>query len=80
MAVVKREGKWRLEKEKDGLYSIKKRDKKMAEIITDDYKPQKGVALSGNPMMKRIEVKNFKEAKREFKNYIEKQEKNPFGL
>lgn len=78
MGVVKREGKWRLVKERDGLYSIQKRDRKVAEIITDDFKGRS--MRMKTTMGPTIEASDPSDAKRKFKNYIEKQEKNPIGL
>jgi len=78
MAVVKREGKWRLIKERDGLYSIQRRDKKVAEIITDEFKSRP--MEMKNIMGPTIEASDPTDAKKKFKDYIKKQEKNPLSL
>ncbi len=75
IGVVKREGKWRLEKDKEGVYLITKREEVRAKIITDDYSPKSPLSDErGSMMTETIEVKNFKKAKKTFKNYIERQE------
>lgn len=74
MGIVKREGKWRLEKIEDGRYEITRRKNKKAEIITDEYTPSNTLGSGPSLTTEVIEVKNFKEAKKEFKNYIEEYE------
>lgn len=72
MGVVRREGKWTLEKEKEGLYAICKRKDKVANIVTDDYTgPNNLIETDLNPMMEKIYVSDFQEAEDAFKNYVE---------
>lgn len=81
MGVVRREGKWTLEKEKKGLYAICKRDRKVAEIITDEYTSSNNPFEISDPMMKTIEAGNFKDAVNAFKDYINRADKSGgFGL
>lgn len=75
MGVVRREGKWTLEKDREGLYAICRRGQKQAEIVTDDYRERGGmVDLSIDPTMETIEVSDFKAAEGAFHEYIESQE------
>lgn len=72
MGVVKRDGKWRLEKKKKGVYLVTERGDVQAKIITGDYQPQGPMNDERNDMMMNIiEVKDFDEAKREFKNFTD---------
>lgn len=75
MGVVKRKGKWRLEKVKKGHYAITHRRNKQAEIVTDEYTPSGGVMGSDMDILsERIEVSDFEEAKRAFESYVDRQE------
>jgi predicted RNA-binding protein with PUA domain len=72
MGVVKRDGKWRLEKKQEGVYLVTERGEQVAKIITGEYEPSgpfndERNSLAGNV----IEVKNFKETKKEFRSYVE---------
>lgn len=70
MAVVKRDGKWRLEKKQEGVYLVTERGEQKAKIITGDYEPSGPLNDERNSMMANvIEVKDFKEAKKEFKAF-----------
>lgn len=40
MGVVKRDGKWRLEKKKQGVYLVSERKESKAKIITSEYEPE----------------------------------------
>lgn len=72
MGVVRREGKWTLEKEKDGLYAICRRKQKVAEIVTDDYVSE---PFEFNvSMVETIQVSDFKAAENAFKDYIDRYE------
>ena len=72
MGVVKRDGKWRLKKKQKGVYIVTERGDQVAKIITGDYQPSGPMNDERNSMMTEvIEVKNFKEAKKEFKNFVE---------
>lgn len=81
MGVVRREGKWTLEKEREGLYAICRRGDKEAEIVTDDYREQGGmVDLSIDPTMETMEVSDFQAAKEAFHDYIDRRESGgPLG-
>lgn len=71
MGVVKREGKWKLEKKKEGVYLVAERGEQKAKIITGDYEPSGMMNDERNSMMANvIEVKDFSEAKKEFKNFV----------
>ncbi|MFB6100466.1 MAG: hypothetical protein ABEK16_04295 [Candidatus Nanohalobium sp.] len=71
MGVVKRDGKWRLEKEQKGVYLVTERGEQKAKIITGDYTPSGPMNDERNSMMSNIiEVKNFKEAKKEFRSFV----------
>lgn len=71
MGTVRREGKWTLEKDQDGVYAICERGTLRARIITDDYVPQ-GLMddVTTDLMTETIEVRSFSEAEQEFQNYI----------
>lgn len=72
MGVVKRDGKWKMEKKKDGVYLVTERGEQRAKIITGDYEPSGMMNDERNSMMANIiEVKNFEEAKEEFKDFVE---------
>lgn len=81
MGVVRREGKWSLEKERDGVYAINERGELRARILTADYESQ---GMMDNVEMdmvtEQIEVRNFSEAKHEFEAYIERAKRGGFGL
>lgn len=79
MGVVKRNGKWRLKKKEKGVYIITERKEERAKIITGDYVPE-GLSDERNSMMLDvIEVSDFREAKKEFKDYQDRSE-NSGGL
>ncbi|GKZ14333.1 hypothetical protein [Haladaptatus sp. T7] len=81
MAVVRRNGKWTLEKQQNGVYEIRERGNLQARVITDDYEPQGMMNdLRMDVMTQTIEVRDFKDAEREFQNYIKKSESSGFGL
>ncbi len=82
MGVVKREGKWTLEKKKQGVYAIKSRKQQQAKIITDEYKPEQFSDERMDVMTEVIEVSDFKAAKRAFMDYIKRQERGGglFGI
>ena len=72
MGVVKRDGKWRLEKKQKGVYLVTERGEQKAKIITGDYEPSGPMNDERNSMMANlIEVKDFKEAKKEFRGFVE---------
>lgn len=72
MGVVKRDGKWRLEKKQKGVYLVTERGEQKAKIITGDYQPSGPMNDERNDMMSQIiEVKDFGEAKREFESFVE---------
>lgn len=72
MGTVRREGKWTLEKDRDGVYAICESGEMRARIITDDYEPQGMMDNVQTDMMtETIEVRDFQAAKQEFENYIE---------
>lgn len=79
MATVRREGKWTLEKDQEGVYAICERGELCARIITDDYEPQ-GLLdnVAADLMTETIEVRSFSDAEREFQAYIERAEDNGF--
>jgi len=81
MATVRREGKWTLEKDHEGVYAVCERGDLCARIITDDYEPQ-GILddVTSDVMTETIEVRSFKDAEREFQSCIEKAEGGVFGL
>ncbi|MFB6200357.1 MAG: hypothetical protein ABEJ83_05725 [Candidatus Nanohaloarchaea archaeon] len=70
MGVVKRDGKWRLEKKKEGVYLVTERGEQKAKIITGEYEPSGPMNDERNDMMSQvIEVRDFEEAKKEFKSF-----------
>lgn len=72
MGVVRREGKWKLEKLEDGVYVVKKREKQQAKIITDEYVPGGPMNDHRESMMLEIvEVEDFQGAKEAFKDFVE---------
>ena len=75
MATVRRDGKWTLEKDREGVYAICERGDLRARIITDDYEPQGPMDNVATDMMtETIEVRSFSDAEREFQDYIERAE------
>jgi hypothetical protein len=81
MGTVRRDGKWTLEKDQDGVYAICERGEMKARVITDEYEPQGMMDNVQTDMMtETIEVRDFQGAKREFKNYIESAESGGFGI
>lgn len=81
MATVRRDGKWTLEKDQEGVYAVCERGDLRARVITDDYEPQ-GILddVTSDVMTETIEVRSFKDAEQEFQNYIEKAESGGFSL
>ena len=72
MGVVKRDGKWRLEKKKKGVYIVSERKEAKAKIITSEYEPEGMLNDERSDLaMEVIEVKDFSEAKKEFQKYVE---------
>lgn len=69
MSVVKRDGKWRLEKKKDGVYIVTERKEDVAKIITSDYEPEGLNDERSSLRLEVIEVKDFKEAKKVLNEY-----------
>lgn len=74
MGVVKKDGKWRLEKKKDGVYLITKRKETQAKLITDEYVAEGFTDERASMTTEVIEVNEFSDAKREFKDYIDRAE------
>lgn len=81
MATVRREGKWTLEKDRDGVYAICERGELRARILTPDYESQ-GIMdeVVSDMMTETIEVGSFSEAEREFHDYIEHAESGGLSL
>jgi len=79
MGTVRREGKWTLEKDEDGVYAICERGDLRARIITADYEPQ-GLLddVTTDMMTETIEVRSFSEAEQEFQKYIKDMESGGF--
>ena len=79
MGTVRREGKWTLEKDEDGVYAICERGDLRARIITADYEPQ-GLLddVTTDMMTETIEVRSFSEAEQEFQKYIKDLESGGF--
>ncbi|MFB6245925.1 MAG: hypothetical protein ABEJ03_06290 [Candidatus Nanohaloarchaea archaeon] len=71
MGVVKRDGKWRLEKKKKGVYLVTENKQVVAKIVTGDYEPQGMMDERSSLDAQVIEVKDFDEAKKEFRNFVE---------
>ena len=72
MGVVKRDGKWRLEKKKEGVYLVTERGEQKAKIITGEYEPSGMMNDERSSMMANvIEVKDFEEAKKEFNSFTQ---------
>ena len=76
MGVVKKDGKYRLEKKKGGVYLVTERKDPIVKIITSEYE-------ANDIIDERIgldvrEVREFKEAKKEFQNVIDEREKGFF--
>lgn len=80
IGVVKSKGKWKLEKKKDGVYNVNRRNKTIARIVTDEYEPSAVNDESVSAMMDTFEVKDFKAAKRKFKKYVDQRESKGKGL
>lgn len=81
MGVVRRDGKWRLLKDRDGVYEIQERNQLRARIITAEYESQGMMEnIQMDPMTPTIEVRDFSEAEQEFERYIEDAESGGFGL
>ena len=81
MGTVRREGKWTLEKDRDGVYEIRERGDLCARILTADYEPQGPMDnLQMDVMTETIEVRSFSDAKQEFERYIEDAESGGIGL
>lgn len=79
MGVVKRDGRWRLEKKKEGVYRITERKEVRAKIITGDYVASGFSDERSDMFTEVIEVKDFSAAKKEFKAFI-KDEEDSGGL
>lgn len=72
MATVKRNGKWTLFKERDGVYTIRERDEVRARILTPEYEPSGPMdPVQSDMMTESIEVSSYSEAEQEFLNYVE---------
>lgn len=81
MGTVRREGKWTLEKERDGVYEVRERGDLCARIVTADYEPRGPMDdVQMDVMTETIEVRDFTGAKREFDQYIEDAESGGLGL
>lgn len=78
MSVVRREGKWTLEKIEDGAYSICERKEEVARIITAEYEPSGFDDLRSSFFQDVYEVRDFGEAEKKFQRYIEEAEEG-FG-
>lgn len=74
MGIVKKDGKWRLEKKKDGVYLVTEREEVQAKIITDEYVAEGLSDERADMMTEVIEVRDFSAAKREFRDYIDRAE------
>lgn len=74
MGVVRRDGKWTLEKIEDGAYSICERKEEVARIITAEYEPSGFDDLRSSVMKDVFEVRDFSEAEDTFQRYIEEAE------
>jgi peptide methionine sulfoxide reductase MsrA len=81
MGVVRKDGKWSLEKDREGVYTICERGDPRARIITDDYEP-KGMMddVQMDVDTEKIEVRDFKDAEREFQSYVERAESGGLGI
>lgn len=81
MGTVRREGKWTLEKDRDGVYEVRERDELRARILTADYEPQGPMDdIQMDVMTEAIEVQSFSDAKQEFERYVEDAENGGFGV
>lgn len=73
MGVVRREGDWRLEKQKEGVYVITYQKQKEAKMITSDYSPE-GFEDERNDFSVTIhEVESFSEVKEVFNQMAERE-------
>lgn len=80
MGTVRREGKWTLEKDREGVYAVCERGEMQARILTSDFEPDGPMdPVDTDPMTETIEVRSFSDAEREFRDYIERAE-NSSGL
>lgn len=70
MEVVKRDGKWTLERKFDGLYFVKNRGQAQVKIMTDKFKSNSVRDETDDAMMEVEEVEDFEEAKQVFESYI----------
>jgi len=81
MGVVRREGKWTLEKVSEGLYEVRERDQLRAEIITDEFEPSGAFGgTSLDPMTETIEVGSFSQAETEFEQIASDSGGGGFGF
>ena len=75
MGTVRRDGKWTLEKDREGVYAICERGELRARIVTADYEPQGPMDNVANDMMtETIEVRSASDAREEFRDYVERAE------
>ena len=79
MGTVRREGKWTLEKDREGVYAVCERGELRARIVTADYERQGLMDDVANDMMtETIEVRSFSDAEQEFHDYVERAESGGF--
>lgn len=72
MGTVRREGKWTLQKDRDGVYEIRERDELRVRILTADYESQGPMDdVQMDVMTETIEVRSFSDAEQEFERYVE---------
>ena len=81
MGTVRRDGKWTLEKDRDGVYKIRERGDLRVRIVTAVYEPRGPMDdVQMDVMTETIEVRDFSGAKQEFERYVRDAERGGFGL
>lgn len=84
MGTVRREGKWTLEKDREGVYAICERGDMRARVLTAKFEPEGPMDPVDTDMMTdRIEVNTRSDAQDAFFDYIEQAEDDgggPAGL
>jgi len=67
MGVVRRDGKWRLEKQNEGVYEVTYENQPEAKIITSDYEPTGFMDERNDFSMQVREVDSFSDVEKSFK-------------
>lgn len=78
MSVVRREGKWRLHKQQDGLYEVTYEKQLELKIFTDDYSSSGILDGRDDPTTQSREVASFSEAEQLFEDIVNGNESTGF--